>query len=49
MREDFLCIFRFNDEMFEISKKTFDDFNKKLTAINEFRILQMKNKDFHFF
>ena len=29
--------------------KNFDDFNIKFTAINEFRILRIKNKKFHFF
>ena len=49
MREDSFCSFRFSDEMLEILREVFDDFNRKLTAINEFRILRMKNKNFHFF
>ena len=30
-------------------KEMFDDLNRKLTIINEFRVLRIKNKDFHIF
>ena len=49
MRENSLCFFRLSDEMFEILNEIFDNFNKKLTAINKFRILRIKNKNTHFF
>ena len=35
--------------MLVILKKMFDDFNKKLTIINEFRVLRMKNENFYIF
>ena len=48
-REKFLSSFLSNENMFVILKEMFDDFNKKLTIINEFRALRMKNKSFYIF
>ena len=48
-REVFHYLFLSNENMPIILKKLFDDFDKKLTIINEFRALRMKNKKFHIF
>ena len=48
-REKFLSSFFSNKNMFIILKKMFDDFNKKLTIINEFRVLHIKIKNFYIF
>ena len=47
-RKEFCFLFLSNENMLVILKKMFDDFNKKL-IIKEFRVLQMKNKDFYIF
>ena len=47
--EKFHFSFFSNKNMFITLKKRVDDFNKKLTIINEFRALHMKNKNFHIF
>ena len=49
MREDSPCPFRSSGEMLEALREIFDDPNRKLTAINEFRALRMGDKDFHSF
>ena len=49
MREDSPCPFRSSGEMLETLREIFDDPNRKLTAINEFRSLRMGDKDFHSF
>ena len=49
MRENALYSFRTSDEMLNAMKMIFDDFNRKLTIINEFRILRMSDKNFHTF
>ena len=48
-REKSLSLFLSSENMFVILKKMFDDFNKKLTIINEFRALRIKNKSFYIF
>ena len=49
MRKNAFYSFRINDEMLNAMKMIFDDFNRKLTIINEFRILRMNDKNFHTF
>ena len=48
-REEFFFRFFLFENTLIILKEIFDDFNKKLTVINEFRVLRIKNKDFHIF
>ena len=48
-REKFLFSFFSSENMLITLKEMFDDFNKKLTIINEFRALRIKNKKFHIF
>ena len=48
-REEYFFPFFSSENMFVILQEMFDDFNKKLIVINEFRALRMKNKDFHIF
>ena len=49
MRKNAFYSFRTNDEMLNVMKMIFDDLNRKLTIINEFRILRISNKNFHTF
>ena len=49
MRKNVFYSFRTSDEMLNIMKMIFDDLNRKLTIINEFRILRMNDKNFHTF
>ena len=49
MRKRFLSLFLSSENMLIILKKLFDDFNKKLTIINEFRALHIRDKNFHIF
>ena len=48
-RERFLSLFLSSENMFIILKERFNDSNKKLTTINEFRVLRIKNMNFHIF
>ena len=48
-REKFSFLFLSSENMLIILKEMFDDFNKKLTIINEFRVLRIKNKIFYIF
>ena len=41
--------FRTSDEMLKTMIMIFDDFNRKLTIINEFRVLRISDKNFHTF
>ena len=49
MRKNAFYSFRTSDEMLNAIKMIFNDFNRKLTIINEFRILRMSDKNFHTF
>ena len=49
IREKSLFLFLSSENMFVILKKMFNDFNKKITIINEFRVLRIKNKNFYIF
>ena len=49
MRDETLNFFLFNFDMLQTLKNVFDDFNRKLIVINEFRVLRMSDKNFHFF
>ena len=49
MRDETLNFFLFNFDMLQTLKNVFDDFNRKLIVINEFRTLRMSDKNFHFF
>ena len=49
MRDETLNFFLSNFDMLQTLKDVFDDFNRKLTVINEFRALRMSDKDFHSF
>ena len=48
-REKSFFSFLSSENMFVILKKMFADFNKKLTIINKFRVLRIKNKNPHIF
>ena len=47
--ERFIFLFFLNENMLVILKEMFDDLNRKLTTINEFRVLRTKDKNFHIF
>ena len=47
MRDKILILF--NLEVLKTLKNVFNNFNRKLIVINEFRVLRMKNKNFYFF
>ena len=49
MRKNAFYSFRINDEMLNVMKIIFDNFNRKLTIINEFRILRISDKNFYTF
>ena len=49
MRKNAFYSFRTSDEILNAMKMIFDDLNRKLTIINEFRILRMNDKNFHTF
>ena len=49
MRKNAFYSFRTSDEMLNAMKMIFDDFNRKLTIINEFQILRMNDKNFYTF
>ena len=49
IRKNAFYSFRTNDKMLNIIKIIFDDFNRKLTITNEFRILRMNDKNFYTF
>ena len=49
MRKNALYLFRTSDKMLNAMKMIFDDFNRKLTIINKFRILRISDKNFHTF
>ena len=49
IRKNAFYLFRTSDKMLNVMKIIFDDFNRKLTIINEFRILRMNDKNFHTF
>lgn len=49
LRENFVSSFQTSEKMLDTLKKKFDDFNRKFIAINKFRALRMRYKDFHFF
>ena len=49
MRKNALYSFRISDEMLNAMKMIFDDLNRKLTIINEFRVLRISDKNFHTF
>ena len=49
MRKNALYSFRASDKMLNAMKMIFDDLNRKLTIINEFRVLRMSDKNFHTF
>ena len=48
-REKFLSSFLSSENMLVILKGVFNDFKKKLTTINEFDALRIKNKNFHIY
>ena len=48
-REKSFFLFLLSKNMFVILKEMFNDFNKKLTIINEFRALHIKIKNFYIF
>ena len=49
MRDKTLNFFLFNFDMLQTLKNVFNNFNRKLIVINEFRALRMSDKNFHFF
>ena len=49
IRKNAFYSFRTSDEMLNAMKMIFDDLNRKLTIINEFRILRISDKNFHTF
>ena len=48
-REKFSFSFLLCEDMLITLKEMFNDFIRKLTIINKFRALRIKNKDFHIF
>ena len=49
IRKNVLYSFRTSEKMLNAMKMIFDDFNRKLTIINEFRILRISDKNFYTF
>ena len=49
MRKNAFYSFRISDEILNAMKMIFDDLNRKLTIINEFRTLRISDKNFHTF
>ena len=49
IRKNAFYLFRINDEILNVMKIIFDDFNRKLTIINKFRVLRMNDKNFYTF
>ena len=49
MRDKTLNFFLFDFDILQTLKNVFDDFNRKLIVINEFRALRMSDKNFYFF
>ena len=49
MRDETLNSFFSNFDMLQTLKNVFNDFNRKLIVINEFRVLRLSDKNFHFF
>ena len=48
-REEIFFSFLSSEDILITLKEMFDDLNRKLTIINEFRALRIKEKNFHIF